>query len=231
MIKPVPVLLGFFIITNIFLGACQQPNSEPGSLLEIGARPETSKPKKLKETASSPAPVHEAGFPQEQAVVSDIYANVVPSGQNIAFWHTYSPYYDEALNKIISDFNSSNPWGITVTAQNQGSPSDLYEKMLDSLNTADAPGLVTAYQDQAAIYNQVGGLVNIDGLLNNPEWDYPIPRNRISTRVFLIMTFFQPMIMPGLVSLFSAQWRYCITTRIGSRSWVIARPLPTRWNF
>lgn len=170
VIKANPAFFGALIIGSIFLSACKQSNLEPGRLLEIGTGPDTSKPEKLEADPSSTETGHPDRSLQEQAGDKDAYAKVDPSGQNLTFWHTYSPYYDEALNKIISGFNSSNPWGITVTAQNQGAPSDVYEKMLASLNTADAPDLVSAYQDQASVYHQAGGLVNIDELVNSPEW-------------------------------------------------------------
>jgi multiple sugar transport system substrate-binding protein/sn-glycerol 3-phosphate transport system substrate-binding protein len=60
--------------------------------------------------------------------------------------------------------------GITVTQENQGSYSDIFNKMLPILNTPDVPGIVVAYQNQAATYQLSGGLVDMNPLVNSAKW-------------------------------------------------------------
>src|SRR5690606_29790787 len=48
-------------------------------------------------------------------------AGVDPSGQTVVWWHNHSGSREEGLKGLIEEFNSGNPCGITVDAQNQGS--------------------------------------------------------------------------------------------------------------
>lgn len=106
---------------------------------------------------------------------SDRYENVDPSGQTVRFWHQHTREREEKLQKIVADFNASNPFGITVEATNEGSYDDIYNKMTTILgaggNVADQlPEIVVAYGNQAALYHLLGGLVDINDLVNSPKW-------------------------------------------------------------
>ena len=48
------------------------------------------------------------------------YESVDPSGQTVNFWHQHTGIREGMLNEIVADFNATNPWGITVVAENQG---------------------------------------------------------------------------------------------------------------
>jgi multiple sugar transport system substrate-binding protein len=100
------------------------------------------------------------------------FESVDPSGQSISFWHQHSGEREEALKQIVTDFNSSNEWGITVTAEYQGNYSDIFQKMLPLLGTADAPNLVVAYQNQAASYKLADGVLDLNPLVNSSKWGY-----------------------------------------------------------
>jgi multiple sugar transport system substrate-binding protein len=100
------------------------------------------------------------------------FESVDPSGQSISFWHQHSGEREEALKQIVTDFNSSNEWGITVTAEYQGNYSDIFQKMLPLLGTADAPNLVVAYQNQAASYKLADGVLDLNSLVNSSKWGY-----------------------------------------------------------
>lgn len=105
-------------------------------------------------------------------VFAQDYEAVDPSGQNISFWHQHSGEREEALKQIVDDFNSSNEWGITVTAEYQGSYGDIFQKMLPLLGTEDAPNLVVAYQNQAASYKLADGVLDLNPLVNSSKWGY-----------------------------------------------------------
>jgi multiple sugar transport system substrate-binding protein len=105
------------------------------------------------------------------AVAQD-YEGVDPSGQSITFWHQHSGEREEALQQIVADFNSTNEWGITVTAEYQGGYSDIFQKMLPLLGTADTPNLVVAYQNQAASYKLADGVLDLDPLVSSATWGY-----------------------------------------------------------
>ena len=83
---------------------------------------------------------------------------LTPGGQN------------RLIKKIVEEFNTSNPYGITVTAEYQGGYNDIYQKMLALLGTSDTPNIVVAYQNQAASYQLVDGLVDMNPLVDSPKW-------------------------------------------------------------
>jgi multiple sugar transport system substrate-binding protein/sn-glycerol 3-phosphate transport system substrate-binding protein len=109
-------------------------------------------------------------LPTEPATEGPL-AGVDPSGQTVAWWHNHSGGREEQLNDMIADFNANNPWGITVEGSNQGSYGDIYNKMIAGIPSGDVPGLVVAYQNQAAAYYQINGLVeNLDTYVYDPQW-------------------------------------------------------------
>ena len=100
------------------------------------------------------------------------YENVDPTGATVVFWHQHSGQREEELINIVNDFNETNEWGITVEASNQGGYDDIFQKMSLGLvaGGSDLPNLTVAYQNQAATYQIVGGLVDINTLVNSPSW-------------------------------------------------------------
>lgn len=98
------------------------------------------------------------------------YENVDPTGQTIVFWHQHSQQREQVLEDIVKKFNASNPYSITVKAEYQGSYGDIFRKMLPVLDTADAPNIVVAYQNQAATYALGNGVVDLRPLVDSPKW-------------------------------------------------------------
>ena len=101
---------------------------------------------------------------------SDPWANVDPSNQDLVFWHNHTRNRQDALQAIVRTFNESNPYGITVTQETQGSYADIFRKMLGLLGTPEVPDLVVAYQNQAATYQLSDALVDMTSLLQSPKW-------------------------------------------------------------
>ncbi len=98
------------------------------------------------------------------------YENVDPSGQTITFWHQHTLDRETALQQIVAAFNSSNPYHITVKAEYQGGYNDIFRKMLPVLDTADAPNIVVAYQNQSATYALGNGVTDMRPLVDSPKW-------------------------------------------------------------
>jgi multiple sugar transport system substrate-binding protein/sn-glycerol 3-phosphate transport system substrate-binding protein len=98
------------------------------------------------------------------------WESVDPSGQTVTFWHQHTQEREEALNQIVEEFNSSNEYGITVAAEYQGGYGDIFNKMLNVLNSPEAPSLVVAYQNQAATYQLADSLVDLSGLVESETW-------------------------------------------------------------
>jgi multiple sugar transport system substrate-binding protein/sn-glycerol 3-phosphate transport system substrate-binding protein len=124
--------------------------------------------------AATPQPVENTAVPVEQPTEvmapEDTWENVDPSGQEIIFWHQHSKERETALLEIVDEFNQTNEWGITVTAEYQGSYGDIFNKMLGVLDTPDAPDIVVAYQNQAATYQLSDALFDINQVLDSPKW-------------------------------------------------------------
>lgn len=100
------------------------------------------------------------------------YESVDPSGQTVTFWHQHTGIRQDMLASIVDTFNATNPYGITVVQENQGGYGDIFNKMLVLLGTADVPNLVVAYQNQAATYQVVDGLIDLWPLVRSAEWGY-----------------------------------------------------------
>jgi multiple sugar transport system substrate-binding protein len=107
---------------------------------------------------------------ETEVMVEDPWADVDPSGQTISFWHNHTGARIDTLQEIVDEFNNTNPYGITVEQEYQGSYNDIFNKMLTFINTPDVPGVVVAYQNQAATYQIADGLVDMNPLVNSPKW-------------------------------------------------------------
>ncbi len=101
---------------------------------------------------------------------ADPYADVDPSDQTVVFWHQHTRDREASLQQIITEFNETNEYGITVEAEYQGGYGDIFQKMLPLLGTGDTPNLVVAYQNQAATYQLGDGLIDMSALVNSPTW-------------------------------------------------------------
>lgn len=98
------------------------------------------------------------------------FENVDPSDQTITFWHQHTRGRQESLNEIVANFNATNPYGITVVAENQGNYPDIFNKMINLIGTSDLPNLVVAYQNQAATYQLAEGLIDMTPLVDSEKW-------------------------------------------------------------
>ena len=150
-------LVAVLLIASFALGACSQPTPTTAPTQPPAAEQPTSPPA-AEQPTSAPA------------AAANPFDNVDPTGQTVVFWHPQTGPKQEALDKIVADFNSTNEYGITVQAEYQGAYSDIFNKMLGVLNTPDAPTLVTAYQNQAATYQIADSLIDINPLLNSTKW-------------------------------------------------------------
>lgn len=152
----------FFIMVSVFFSACSVGN-------EITPMP-TDPTFIIEETEPQPSTAPLEPTPEQPIVVDDKYQNTDPSGQVVPFWHPYTGENERALLEIIADFNATNQWNINLIAEYQGNHDDLFDKMLTFMNTADAPSLVVAYQNQAATYQLGKALIDIDELVYSERW-------------------------------------------------------------
>jgi len=151
-------LLAIVMVAALVLGACAKPTAAP---TEVPTEAPTEAPVITEEPTEAPTEV-----PTE----ADPWADVVPA-KEIVWWHQHTGEAREAaIAKIISDFNATNEYGITVTAEYAGGYGDIFNKMLPILNTPDVPDVVVGYQNQVATYQLADAMFDMNELINHPKY-------------------------------------------------------------
>ncbi len=97
-------------------------------------------------------------------------SGVDPSGTTITYWYQHSTARDTAMKAMIAEFNTSNPWKITVQGEYAGGYNDIYNKMVASIAAGKPPDLVVAYQNQAAGYQVSGALTDLEPYVMDAKW-------------------------------------------------------------
>ena len=152
-------LFAVVMIAALVLGACATPTEVPV------VEPEAP----VVEEPVVEEPVVEEPVVEEPAEV-DPWADVVPA-KEIVWWHQHTGAEREAaIEKIISDFNATNEYGITVTAEYAGGYGDIFNKMLPILNTPDVPDVVVGYQNQVATYQLADAMFDMNELMDHPVY-------------------------------------------------------------
>ena len=97
-------------------------------------------------------------------------ATPAPSGPavQLQFWHGQSQSQQDALNKLIDQFNTSHP-DIHVMATYQGTYTDLYKKVTAAVAAGSPPDLAIAYQNDVANYINAGAIIPLDDLMSDPQ--------------------------------------------------------------
>jgi multiple sugar transport system substrate-binding protein len=97
-------------------------------------------------------------------------AGVDPRGATIVFWYQHTGPNGDAMQKMIAEFNASNPWKITVQGEYAGPYDQVYNKMAAAIAAHSPPELVVAYQNQAATYEVNDALVDLEPYVKDPSW-------------------------------------------------------------
>ncbi len=95
------------------------------------------------------------------------YAGVDPTGAHVVYWHPHQAARQKATQAAVDKFNKGNPWKITVEPIFKGDYPVIYQAMLAGLQTKEVPNLTVAYQNQAAQYQNVKALVDLNALVND----------------------------------------------------------------
>jgi multiple sugar transport system substrate-binding protein len=95
---------------------------------------------------------------------------VTPTGSRLVFWYQHTRTREEAVLELIAEFNSTNPYQIHVDGEYAGDYGAIYNKMMVSLQSGNAPDLVVAYQNQAMAYFEAEGLVDLSPYMSSPKW-------------------------------------------------------------
>ena len=100
-----------------------------------------------------------------------------PSGQNISYWYQHSRDREEVILGMIDDFNAANEWGITVQGEYAGNYDEIYNKVVDGIPAGDVPEIVVAYQNQAALYQTQGAIVELSPYIESAKWGFTPEEN------------------------------------------------------
>ena len=95
---------------------------------------------------------------------------VDPKAVELVFWYQHSREREQALQDLIGEFNRTNGHGITVNGEYSGSYGDIYNKMMTGLQGGTLPNLVVAYQNQALLYYEAEGLVDLNRYILSSRW-------------------------------------------------------------
>jgi multiple sugar transport system substrate-binding protein len=111
-----------------------------------------------------------AGGGTESSTTDASLASVDPSGVTITYWYQHSRSREEAIQKLIAEFNETNAYGITVEGEYAGGYNDIYNKMITGIAGGDVPNVVVAYQNQSAGYQVANALVDLNPYVNDEKW-------------------------------------------------------------
>jgi multiple sugar transport system substrate-binding protein/sn-glycerol 3-phosphate transport system substrate-binding protein len=154
------ILFSVVLLAVLILSACAQPVA-PAPAAESAAEA-TAAP----EEAAPPAEGDECA----PAADGD-YAGADPRGQSVIWWHNHSGSREEKLAVIVDEFNSTNPCGVTVVAQNQGGYDDIRDKVNASIAAGEQPAaLLVGYQNDQEFYQLNDVLVDLNTLVNDAKW-------------------------------------------------------------
>lgn len=153
-----------FMVAALVLGACSSPT--PTAAPEPADKP----------AAPADAPAAQPAAPEkpaEEQKPESEWADVTPA-KEIVFWHQHTGAAREAaMAKIVEDFNNTNEYGITLTAEYAGGYGDIFTKMLPILNTADVPDIVVGYQNQVATYQLADSMFDMNTVIDDPVYGMP----------------------------------------------------------
>jgi multiple sugar transport system substrate-binding protein len=107
---------------------------------------------------------------QVQLLGAQGLSGVDPRGATVVFWYQHTGPNGEAMQRMIADFNASNPWKITVKGEYAGPYDQIYNKMVAAIAAHSPPDLLVAYQNQAATYEVNDALVDLEPYVQDPQW-------------------------------------------------------------
>jgi ABC-type glycerol-3-phosphate transport system substrate-binding protein len=110
----------------------------------------------------------------------DIYGCVEdldPSGQVITYWYQHSGDREATLQEMISDFNATNEWGITVKGEHAGSYGEIYNKVIANIPTDEVPEIAVCYQNQAATYVTQAAIIELTPYIESSKWGFTQQEN------------------------------------------------------
>lgn len=84
------------------------------------------------------------------------------------FWDRQTDENRDLLEKIIAEFNKSHG-GMPVKADYVGGYSEIFRKLVTSIQAHTVPAMAVGYQSMTTVYAQTGAILPLDPLIADPE--------------------------------------------------------------
>ncbi len=110
------------------------------------------------------------GVSAQTAEPTSDLGNVDPTGQTITYWHQFSKAQLDTMTALVNDFNSTNPYKITVNAVAEGTYTQVTANMNAAIIAGTTPNLVAGYANDAASYWKDQAVVDLNTYINDPKW-------------------------------------------------------------
>ncbi|HUF39154.1 MAG TPA: extracellular solute-binding protein [Anaerolineales bacterium] len=164
--KPFTLITTLFILLALALGACQP---------DATAEPTTAPTEEMAEPTEAMAePTEEMAEPTEEMAeptTAPTEEMVDLSGQTVVFWHVWGTgSAAEGMEKIISDFNASNEWGITVEAVDQGRQGDLETAINAGIASGDLPNISPGFPNSIARWYGADVIAPLNDFMADPTY-------------------------------------------------------------
>lgn len=108
------------------------------------------------------------------AIVSENLINLSPEalqGLEVSLWHVWTGILGETLDLLVSDFNTTNPYGIKVQATYQGNYDEISEKIKAAIQSGGLPNLAVGYPYDILSWASEGEVIaDLKPYLKDADW-------------------------------------------------------------
>ncbi len=95
---------------------------------------------------------------------------VDPSGVTVVYWHQFGGAQLDAMTQLVTTFNETNEYGITVEPIAQGNYGDIANLMNAGIISGELPNLVAGFGNNAASYFADGAAVDLTPFFDSAAW-------------------------------------------------------------
>jgi ABC-type glycerol-3-phosphate transport system substrate-binding protein len=88
--------------------------------------------------------------------------------QVLVMWHSLDGIQERALLKLVDQWNSSNADGVVIVPEKR-TPASLHSAMQAGISNGILPALALVSPAQAAVYDQLNGLTQLDAFADHPD--------------------------------------------------------------
>lgn len=140
--------------------------------LLVGCAGATEEPTEVPAPPPAPEPTEEpmeepTEEPMDEGPMSNIDAD--PTGQTITWWHAFGTGANyEGIQAVVSEFNASNMYGITVEEVSQGSQSDLETAVNGAIATGELPNLTMGFPNGLVRWYGLDVIAGLNQYIDDP---------------------------------------------------------------